>query len=100
LTVKLLMTWDILPDREQEYFEFVVSKFIPEIKLLGIKPVDAWYTLYGQSSQIMVTAKTESQAALEVAMASSEWNKLIDNLLGFVDNFSYKVIPSRPGFQL
>ena len=94
------MTWDILPDREQEYFEFVVSKFIPKIKLLGIKPVGAWYTLYGQSPQIMVTAKTESQAALELAMASSEWSKLIDNLLSFVDNFSYKVIPARPGFQL
>lgn len=100
MSVKLIMTWDILPNREQEYFEFVVGEFIPEIKLLGIRPVDAWYTMYGQASQIMVTAKADSQAALEVAMASGEWNRLVDNLLDFVDDFSYKVIHARPGFQL
>jgi len=76
MTVKLLMTWDILPNREQEYFEFVISDFLPEIKQLGI------------------------QAALNVAMASKEWQRLLDNLLNFVENFSYKIISARTGFQL
>jgi hypothetical protein len=35
-----------------------------------------------------------------VAMASKEWQRLLDNLLKFVENFSYKVIPARTGFQL
>ena len=94
------MTWDILPNREQEYFEFVVGKFIPRIKYLGIRPVDAWYTMYGQVPQIMITAKIENETTLEVAMATSEWNGLINDLVTFVDNFAYKVIPARPGFQL
>ena len=47
MTVKLLMTWDILPNSEQEYFEFVISNFLPEIKQLGIQPVNVWYTMYG-----------------------------------------------------
>jgi hypothetical protein len=100
MTVKLLMTWDILPNREQEYFEFVISDFIPEIKGLGISPVDLWYTLYGDQPQIMVAAKTQSQAALNLAMASKEWQRLIEDLLQFVGNFSYKVISAREGFQL
>ena len=100
MTVKLLMSWDILPNKEQEYFEFVISDFIPEIKQLGISPVDAWYTMYGDQPQIMVAAKVQSQAALNVAMASKEWQRLIDSLLQFVENFSYKVIPARTGFQL
>ncbi len=100
MTVKLLMSWDILPNREQEYFEFVISDFIPEIKQLGISPVDAWYTMYGNQPQIMVAAKVQSQAALNVAMASKEWERLVDSLHQFVENFSYKVIPARTGFQL
>jgi hypothetical protein len=100
MTVKLLMTWNILPNREQEYFEFVISDFIPEIKVLGISPVDVWYTMYGDQPQIMVAAKTQSQAALNVAMASKEWQRLVENLMQFVDNFSYKVVPARTGFQL
>lgn len=94
------MTWDILPNREQEYFEFVVGEFIPQIKPLGIKIVDAWYTVYGDAAQIMVTAKADSQTSLELAMASGEWNRLVDDLLDYVDNFSSKIIPSQPGFQL
>jgi len=46
MTVKLLLTWDILPNLEQEYFEFVISDFLPEIKQLGIRPADIWYTMY------------------------------------------------------
>ena len=100
MTVKLLMTWDILPNQEQEYFEFVIAEFIPEIKELGIRPVDAWYTMYGEQPQIMIAAKIQSQAALNVAMASKDWQRLLENLMKFVDNFSYKVIPARTGFQL
>jgi len=100
VTVKILMNWDILPNREQEYFEFVISEFIPEMKQLGIRPVDAWYTMYGDHPQIMVSAKIRSQAALNVVLASQEWQDLRDSLLAYVNNFSYKVIPARSGFQL
>lgn len=100
MTVKLLMTWDILPNREQDYFEFVISDFLPEMKQMGIRPVDAWYTMYGDQPQIMISAKTQSQAALNVTMASKEWQRLLDNLLKFVENYSFKVISARTGFQL
>ena len=100
MTVKLIMTWDILPNQEQEYFEFVISDFLPEIKQLGIRPADIWYTMYGDQPQIMVAAKTQSQASLNVVMASKEWLLLIENLLKFVENFSYKVVPAQTGFQL
>ena len=100
MTMKLLMTWDILPNQEQEYFEFVISEFIPEIKELGIRPEDLWYTMYGEQPQIMIAAKIQSQAALNVAMASKDWQRLLETLLKFVDNFSFKVIPARTGFQL
>jgi len=100
MTVKLLMTWDILPNLEQEYFEFVIGDFLPEIKQLGIRPVDLWYTLYGNQPQIMMAASTGSQASLNVVMASKEWQLLLENLLKCVENFSYKVIPDQTGFQL
>jgi len=100
MTVKLLLTWDILPNLEQEYFEFVISDFLPEIKELGIRPADVWYTMYGDQPQIMIAAKTQSQASLNVVMASKEWQLLLEKLSGFVKNFSYKVIPAQTGFQL
>ena len=50
--VKLLMSWDIKPGRESEYFEFVVRDYAPSMIRLGIQPTEAWYTIYGDGPQM------------------------------------------------
>jgi hypothetical protein len=100
VAVKLLMSWDILPGREQEYFEFVVREFIPGIQRLGLEPTDAWFTMYGNRPQIVVSAQSGSQQELQGVLDKDGWHSLIDQLLGFVENFTYKIVPARRGFQL
>ena len=100
MAVKLLMTWNIRAGREQEYFEFVVREFIPQIKRLGLEPTDAWYTVYGKRPQIMTSAKSESLKSLHEVIDSSGWASLINKLLDFVENFEQKIVADRSGFQL
>ena len=100
MTVMLLMTWDILPGREQEYFEFVVRDFIPGLQNLGMQPSDAWYTMYGEQPQIMAGAEIDSMTTLQRIRESPQWDELIESLLEYVNNLNYKVVPSRSGFQL
>jgi hypothetical protein len=100
MPVKLLMTWDILPGREQEYFEFVVRDFIPGLQRLGLEPNDAWFTMYGSQPQIMVSAQMANLPNLQDLLVATEWNDLTTRLLDFVDNFNYKIVEARPGFQL
>ena len=38
MALKWLMTWDMIPGREQEYFEFLVREFVPGLQRLGIEP--------------------------------------------------------------
>jgi hypothetical protein len=94
------MTWDILPGREQEYFEFVVRDFIPGLQSLGMEPSDAWYTMYGEHPQIMTAAQMENMSELQNVLQSDDWEGLTGKLLDFVENFEYKVVPSRTGFQM
>jgi len=49
--VKLIISWDIVQDREQEYFEFVIREFIPGVQRLGFELSDAWATVYGSQPQ-------------------------------------------------
>ena len=100
MTVKLLMTWDILPGREQEYFEFVVRDFIPGLQGLGMEPSDAWYTMYGDHPQIMTAAQMDTMPALQNILESQDWDGLTGRLLDFVENFEFKVVEARGGFQL
>lgn len=100
MSVKLLMTWDILPGREQEYFEFVVREFIPGMQRLGLEPNDAWFTMYGDQPQIMASAQMPTLASLNEVIDSSAWNDLTRLLMDYVENFNYKIVPARTGFQI
>jgi hypothetical protein len=100
MTVKLLMTWDIVPGREQEYFEFVVREFVPGIQRLGIQPTEAWYTTYGQRPQILTGGIAENRQTMERALATDEWEKLRGRLLEFVTNFEWRVVRATGGFQM
>jgi hypothetical protein len=100
MAVKLLMTWDILPGREQEYFEFVVRDFIPGIQRLGLEPNDAWFTMYGDQPQILAAVQTSSMASLQNVLGSADWKELMGQLHDYVEDLDYKVVTARSGFQL
>ena len=100
MAVKLLLTWDILTGREQEYFEFVVREFIPAIQKLGLEPTDAWFTVYGNQPQIMAAVQGASLATVKRLLKSSEWDSLTRQLLDYVEDFHYKIVEARQGFQI
>ncbi len=99
MTVKLLMTWDITPEHEQEYFEFVIGEFIPGIQRLGLDPTEAWATVYGDYPQIQVAMLASDINNANRILNSEEWIKLRDQLFNFVSNYSFKLVPARGGFQ-
>lgn len=100
MTFKLLLSWDILPGREQEYFEFVVREFIPGIQSLGLEPSDAWLTIYGNQPQILTGVQIKNLNSLNQLMTSQEWDQMITKLLDYVENLKIKTVKAKPGFQM
>lgn len=98
--VKLLMTWDIRPGKESEYFEFMVQEFAPKLVRLGIQPTESWYTVYGNGPQILMGGVTEDRASLDNILEGEEWKTLHTKLLTFVTNYGYKIVPHTGNFQL
>ena len=98
--VKLLMTWDIRPGKESEYFEFVVQEFAPKLVKLGVQPTEAWYTVYGDAPQILTGAVTEDQKTMDAILTGEDWITLRDKLLNYVNNFNYKIVTATGNFQL
>jgi hypothetical protein len=100
VAVKLLMTWDIRAGREQEYFEFVVRDFMPGLQQMGMEPNDAWFTMYGNNPQILAAVQIPSMDSLQRLINSQDWDDLTQRLLDYVENFDYKVVQARSGFQM
>lgn len=98
--VKLLMFWDIKPGREQAYFEFVVREFAPGLMRLGLQPTEAWYTIFGEGSQILTGGVTENMEDMRRFLNSEDWHALHEKLTNYVTNYQQKVVPARSRFQL
>ena len=97
--VKLLLSWDILPEHEQDYFEFVLGEFVPGIQRLGLQPSDAWVTVYGDYPQIQLAVLASSIEVAHKSINTDEWRTLHDKLFAMVQNYTCKIVPARAGFQ-
>ena len=94
------MSWDILPGREQDYFEFVVQEWFPKVQNLGLEPTDAWFTVYGDQPQILASVNVKNLHTLRETLSSSEWDTLTARLLDYVENLQVKSVYAKPGFQM
>jgi len=100
VAIKLLMSWDIRPGKEQSYFEFAMQTFAPALMKMGWQPTEAWYTLYGDAPQIMTAGVADSVDKVREILDSPQWAELKARLLEYVTNFQYKVVPASGRFQI
>ena len=93
--VKLVMSWNIKSDEEPAYFEFVVQEFAPRIMKMGIRPTEAWYTVYGEGPQIITVGEANDRETLDGVLGSEDWTELMKKLDGFVTDYKQKVVSAR-----
>ena len=99
MPIKLIMSWDIAPEHEEEYFEFVVREFLPGVQNLGFELSDAWATVYGSKPQILVGAMLPTMHKARQVLDSPEWISLNNRLQDFVHNYNYKLVSAKGSFQ-
>ncbi|UCC53384.1 MAG: hypothetical protein JSV68_05320 [Anaerolineaceae bacterium] len=100
MSAKLLMRWDIRPEKESEYFEFLVHEFIPALNKLGVEDILVWYTAYGECEQKLAEGTTGSLEQMKSILNSEDWVILTDKLQNYVVDFTLKVIEASRGFQI
>ena len=99
MSAKLILTWDIKPETEQEYFEFVVREFLPEIQKFGLTLSDAWVTVFGEQPQILVGATFPKVESIKQIIESEKWGLLVEKLLAYVTDYREKIVLANGSFQ-
>lgn len=89
--VTLVMTWDIREETQRTYVEFILGEFTPALQRLGVRIVEAWYTLAGAGPQVRVTGAIASAEAARALLASADFGRLCDRLLEYVENLHYRL---------
>ena len=98
--LKILMTWDIAPNKEKDFLDFLLQEFTPAVQKLGIQPTDAWLTVYGKGPQVLAGGVVDNDDEAFSLLASEEWHALEQKLLQMVTNYHCKIIQAEGGFQL
>ncbi len=100
MSVKILLTWNIKANAEQEYYGFMVGSFLPWMNHKELALTDAWVTIFGNEPQIMVGVIMHDYAEARELLGSEEWLDLRDQLLEFVEGYTCKIINQKGAFQL
>ena len=97
--VKMLMTYDVVPELQQAYYEFVLGEMIPSAQSMGLVLSEAWHTAYGDYPIRLNGFVARSRQELDRVLASTEWQQLEEKLKRFVEGYQRKIVPFREGFQ-
>ena len=100
LGLKLLLSYEVRPESVQEYYQFVMERYIPAMQAMGLQMSEAWHTAYGDAPNRLIGFVCSERQTMEEVLTSDNWHTLNDQLESFVTDFSYKVIPYKGGFQI
>lgn len=97
---KLLLSYDMKPEAGQEYYQFVLGRYVPIMQTLGLEMAEAWHTAYGNGPDRMLVFVAQDVGTMEDLLENETWHALNSQLLKFVTDFRYKVVRYKQGFQL
>ncbi|MDX1688950.1 MAG: hypothetical protein R3248_13295 [Candidatus Promineifilaceae bacterium] len=96
---KLLLAYDVKKDQMQEYYRFMLGRYVPVMQAMGLEMSEAWHTAYGEFPDRLVGFVARDRQTVDELLESDSWHSLNEELRRFVTNLDHKLIPYREGFQ-
>jgi len=97
--VKMLLTYDPLPERREAYFRYVLGEFVPALEQLGLKMSEVWHTAYGEYPLRLAGFIASDRETMDDVLTSPAFLDLETRLQEFVVNYNRRVVPFHGRFQ-
>jgi len=97
--VKLLLTFDPLPERREEYFNYMLGEFVPALESLGLTMAEAWHTAYGDYPLRLTGFVAPDAPTMKRVLVSDAFVELEARLQDFVENYRRRVVPASKRFR-
>jgi len=99
MEIKLLLAYNIKPNREAEYYRYVLGEFLPALQNMDLMMVEGWHTAYGDYPMRLIVFRAESEDQLRHIMQSEEWQTGKERLLKLVRDYEERVVLAKKMFQ-
>ena len=90
--VKVTISYDMVDGKEQECQEFLVNRMAPALSELGFQVSDVWYTVWGNSPQILSGGEIETLSEAQTIFESSEWMSIVEEIEPLTENFQVRFL--------
>lgn len=88
----IYFNWDIRPDKDKEYKEFIFRDYLPSMSRLGITVSDGWFRMAGEGPQIIAIGESDNYGVTKAAIESREFRTVEARLLNYVENYSKHIV--------
>lgn len=96
---KLLISYDILPEKQEGYYRYVLGEFVPAMRTMGLHMVNAWHIAYGDYPSRQLEFSIETYDIWLKVSDNPRWKRLEERLQGYTESYSRKLIYYKAGFQ-
>ena len=96
---KLILSYEVQTEQMQDYYRFMLGRYVPVMQAMGLEMSDAWHTAYGDAPNRLVGFVSGDEQTIEDLLENDTWATLNEELGRFVTDFRYKVVQYREGFQ-
>jgi len=99
MDVKLLLAYNIKPNREAEYYRYVLGEVLPSLQDVGLMMVEGWHTAYGDYPIRLLAFRAQDDANILEVLKSSQWKDGKEKLLKYVSDYEERLVPAKNVFQ-
>ena len=99
MELKLLLAYNIRPNREAEYYRYVLGEFLPSLQDIGLMMVEGWHTAYGDYPVRLIVFRAHDGVDMYEVLKSSEWDRGKEKLLKLVGDYEERLVPAKNVFQ-
>jgi hypothetical protein len=92
---KLILTYDMQPEVQDTYLQFMLGELVPAVQSLGLQMSGAWHTAFGRYPARLIEFLGEDQAAINTALETPLWNSMEKRLKTYVVNYNKKIVQVR-----
>jgi hypothetical protein len=97
--VKLLLTFDPVPGRREEYFSYMLGRFVPTLEQLGLTMAETWHTAYGDYPLRLTAFVAPDASTMSSVIGSDAFARLEAQLQTYVRNYRRRIVPADRRFH-
>lgn len=98
---KLLLQYDLIPEKQDFFFQYVRTEFVPSVQNLGLPLSSIWHVSYGMGGCALhqMTFTCRDARLAHWVLGNPRWQRLESRLQTYFSRYQRKLVHYEDRFQ-